>query len=81
MDRNTALEEIKDLDMGKRSLELVSRHIAVRFGGEDQRDMRFMIEKMLWQMPLQSLAVMSCGTLTLPMIDGLVSCAERETLF
>jgi beta-glucosidase len=68
-DLNSTLEDVKDIEAGKQFLAFMSRQTA-DFGGSE--DIRIMFERMLLEMPLRSLGIISRDVLTRPMLENFV---------
>ncbi|MDR2535135.1 MAG: glycoside hydrolase family 3 C-terminal domain-containing protein [Treponema sp.] len=74
VDLNSTLEEVRDRgEAGKKLSALVSRQMAAAFGNAETNDLRLMMERMINEMPLRSLMMMSGGTITPGILDSLVA--------
>ena len=72
IDLNSTLAEIKHLEAGGKFIELVSRRASQDLGGEENHDLLLIVEKMLMDMPLRSLVMISGGALSPSMLDALI---------
>jgi beta-glucosidase len=72
IDGNSTVGEIKQTETGKKLEAVIFRQIAETFSGENSKDLRLMMERMLLEMPLRSLGMFSGGKVTPYMINALV---------
>jgi len=75
--RNSTLGEIKDNFIGKRLLSAVEKQISTLASGDDNA-MSNMIDAMIYQMPLRTLASFSGGAISINRIDGLVDLMNKK---
>ncbi|MBC7088412.1 MAG: glycoside hydrolase family 3 C-terminal domain-containing protein [Tissierellales bacterium] len=75
--RNSTLGEIKDNFIGKRILSAVEKQISTLASGDDNA-MSNMIDAMIYQMPLRTLASFSGGAISINRIDGLVDLMNKK---
>jgi len=77
--RNSTLGEIKDNFIGRKIVGIVEKQVSKLSAGEENT-MSNMIDAMIYQMPLRTLASFSGGSISLNRIDGLINLMNRNYL-
>ncbi len=77
--RNSTLGEIKDNFIGRKIVGIVEKQVS-KLSGDEENTMSNMIDAMIYQMPLRTLASFSGGAISLNRIDGLINLMNRNYL-
>jgi Glycosyl hydrolase family 3 C terminal domain. len=77
--RNSTLGEIKDNFIGRKIVGIVEKQVS-KLSADEENTMSNMIDAMIYQMPLRTLASFSGGAISLNRIDGLINLMNRNYL-